>query len=318
MMDGLNFAQDLLEKEPWLPTPLLPALVTGQRLGMELWLKREDCTPVGSFKLRGALVAAARRTDSGSGIYASTAGNYGLAIALACQINKIKATIVMPNWANPSKVERMKLTGATVIMHSDDVDTAKDHCIELAERDGAVFWEDGTIEEMALGTTTIAAELLTHSGPWDYVLVPLGNGSLIKGIATVFKKRSPKTKVIGVQAGGAPAMYHWIKGNAWDSDKPVDTVADSISVRVPIPEISNELKSLIDDVWLVEESKILSAVRTLLDVEQVMAEPASSTPVAAAAMHRTELQGKKVAAIITSGHLRLSLMPSILSVQGIV
>ena len=241
-MNRLAFALEVLEQEPWLPTPLLQAQVMGNRLGVEIWLKREDCTPVGSFKLRGALVAAASRADqiTDTGVYCSTAGNYGLAIATACKRQGIKASIIMPEWANPSKVERMQLLGAEIIKHSDDGDVAKDFAKSIASQNGAPFWEDGVIEEMALGSATIAIELLTHPRPWDYVLVPLGNGSLMKGIATIYKERSPHTRIVGMVPKAMPSMFHCIKGNEWDHNAPVSTIAESLGVRVPIPEITEE------------------------------------------------------------------------------
>ena len=229
-----------------------------------------------------------------------------------------QASIVMPEWANPSKVERMQLLGAEIIKHSDDGDVAKDFAKSIASQNGAPFWEDGVIEEMALGSATIAIELLTHPRPWDYVLVPLGNGSLMKGIATIFKERSPHTKIVGMVPKAMPSMFHFIKGNEWDHNAPVSTIAESLGVRVPIPEITEELKTLVSEVWLIDESKILPAVRSLMDLEQVMCEPASATPIAGIVDHQTELKGKRVAAIITGAHLRLSLIPEIMKIKGLL
>lgn len=318
--DGLAFAEDLLGQEPWAPTPLLSAQVIGARLGVDLWLKREDCIPGGSFKLRGALVTMARRADglSDAGIYVATAGNYGLAIALAGERAGVRVTVVVPEGATPSKLERIRLSGGTVIVHGQDFDTAKEFARVQAEGSGAAFWEDGVIEEMATGAATIGSELLAHPQSWDYVLVPVGNGSLIKGVGGVFKARSPKTRVVGLVPSGAPSMAQALDGRAWDESDTIDTLADGLAVRVPIHGIVDELKGLIDEVWLVEEESLLPAVRCLIELEQVMVEPSAAITIAGLSSHRTELTGNKVAAVLTGAHLRASLLQDVLATEELV
>ena len=182
-MKGLELALSVLREEAWLPTPLLPAATIGCRLGVELWLKREDCTPVGSFKIRGALVAMSSlgHQITETGVYVASAGNYGLAIAFAGQRHNVKVTVAVPENATPSKMERIRMCGAELIQYGNDFDAAKGYARAIAAKAGAPFWEDGVIGEMAFGAATIAAELLTHTDRWDYVLVPVGNGSLMKG-----------------------------------------------------------------------------------------------------------------------------------------
>ena len=135
---GLAFAVEILAGEPWLPTPLLPAQVIGSRLGTELWLTREDCSPVGSFKLWGGLASMARRAAglSEAGVYVASAGNYGLAMALAGQRHGVKVTVVVPRGATPSKLERIRLCGAGVIEHGEHFDAAKEFALETAAEVG--------------------------------------------------------------------------------------------------------------------------------------------------------------------------------------
>ena len=215
---SIDFAVSLIEAEPWTPTPLLQAHAIGQRLDADVWLKREDCTPIGSFKLRGAVTTAGALASDvpEAGVYVASAGNYGLAIVYACARYGIPVTVVAPEGATPSKLERIRLLGGTVEIHGDDFDVAKSRAKEKAREAGGVFWEDGVIEEMATGAGTIATELLQHPEPWDMVVVPLGNGSLIKGIAQEMKRRSPSTKTIGVVPDGAPSMAQALRGQAWD------------------------------------------------------------------------------------------------------
>jgi threonine dehydratase len=316
----LEFAIDVVGREAWAPTPLLPAGVIGHRLEMDLWLKREDCTPIGSFKLRGALVAMARHGAGlpDRGLYVASAGNYGLAMALAGQRLGVPVTVVVPEGATPSKLERMRLSGAVVTQYGEDFDTAKEFARATAAANGAAFWEDGVIEETAHGAATIAVEILDRSDRWDMVAVPLGNGSLIKGIATVFKARSPRTQVIAVVPAGSPSMAQALRGEAWDESSPIDTLADGLAVRIPIRDIVDELKPLIDDVWLVEESDLLPAVKSLLELEQVVTEPSAAIPIAGLAARREQAAGKRVATIITGAHLSPGLMARSLDGDGLL
>jgi threonine dehydratase len=317
-MEGLTYARRVLSKEAWVPTPLLPAAALSQRLGAEVWLKREDCTPVGSFKLRGALVTMARlsRSIPKAGVYVASAGNYGLAIAEAGRWKGVRVTVFVAEGANPSKVARIKGAGARVVHHGEDFDAAKEHCREQAARDGAAFWEDGVVQEMALGAATIASELLEH-GRWDYVLVPLGNGSLIKGVASVFKEQSPRTKVVALVSTGAPAMAQGLMGQRWDETAPIASEADGLAVRIPIKPMVKELRSLVGETWLIEEKLLLPAVATLMEMEQVMVEPSAAICAAAMATHKRELAGKRAVGILTGAHLRWSLMPKVAASKGL-
>jgi threonine dehydratase len=318
-MELMGRALDVLKGEPWLPTPLLQSSVAGPRLGIDLWLKREDVTPVGSFKLRGGLVAMALRTgdDLSNGVYGASAGNYGLAIAEAGRRAGVNVTIVVPEGANPSKVERILATGAAVIQHGADFDTAKAHARAIAEDVGAAFWEDGVIEEMALGASSIGFELIESGIDWDWVLVPVGNGSLIKGIASAFRANSPATNIIGLVSTGAPVMASAIAGEPFDAKSETKTEADGLDVRIPIMEISREIGELVDGVWLVPEEMLIPAVRSFMDLEQVMVEPSAAITLAACVQHRDKLAGARVALIVTGAHLRSSLLETVANSKGL-
>ena len=316
----IEFAESLIEAESWTPTPLLQARAIGRRLDAELWLKREDCTPIGSFKLRGAITTTGALASDvpAAGVYVASAGNYGLAIVYACARYGIPVTVIAPEGATPSKLDRIRLMGGTVEIHGNDFDVAKGYAKDQAREARGVFWEDGVIEEMATGAGTIATELLRDSEPWDMLVVPLGNGSLIKGIAQEMKLRSPDTKIVAVVPEGAPSMAQALLGQPWDESAPVDTLADGLAVRVPIPKIVEELIGLVDDVWTVSESDILPAVKTLMELEQVFAEPSAATPIAAMAGHPDEVRGKRIAAIVTGAHLSMSLFSDIATTRGLL
>ncbi len=317
---GLESASGVLAGEDWLPTPLLPAGLIGSRLGLDLWLKREDCTPTGSFKLRGGLVAMAHLGESlpPEGVYVASVGNYGVAIAFAAQRAGVKAAVYAPADATPSKLARIRLHLAEVRLRGRDYEAARDAAVHEAAEHQATFWQDGVIAEMEWGAATIASEILAQAGRWDAVVVPIGGGSLIKGIASAVKDRSPHTRLIGVVASGAPAVAHAFHGRPWDTDAPVATWADGISVRVPLPGMVYDLKRLVDDVWVVEEPRILSSVRSLMELEQVMVEPAAAITVAGIADHRAELAGKRVAAVLTGAHLNMALVPEVLAATPLI
>ena len=321
-MDDIDIAEaeSVLSREAWTPTPLLPAYSIGSRLGVDLWLKREDCTPAGSFKLRGALVTMASLGDglSDLGVYVASSGNYGLAIAMAGQWRGVPVTVVVPEGATQEKLDRLRLSEAKVVQSGKDFDYAKEFARAAAARDGAAFWEDGVVEQMALGAATIASELLEHSRPWDAVLVPVGNGSLIKGVAKVFKSRSPQTRVVGLVPEGAPAMAHALRGDPWDEAHSVSTSADGLAVRVPIPIMVDELKAVVDDIWLVAEPKLLAAVKSLMELEHVMVEPSAAITIAGLEGHRGDLLGKRVVAILTGTHLSMDLIPSVMGATSLV
>lgn len=317
---SIDFALSTLKTEPWTPTPLLRAHAISHRLQADIWLKREDCTPIGSFKLRGAMTTAAALADDvpAAGVYVASAGNYGLAIVYACARYGIPVTVVAPAGATQSKLDRIRLAGGNVEIHGTDFDVAKEYAKGMAAQIGASFWEDGVVEEMATGAGTIGTELLRHPEPWDIVVVPLGNGSLIKGVAQQIKLKSPDTTVVAVVADGAPSMARALLGQPWNESAQVKTLADGLAVRVPIPKIVDELNDLVDDVWLISESNILPAVKTLMELEQVMAEPSAATPIAALADHAADIRGKRIAAIVTGSHLRMSLLPELATTKGLL
>ena len=189
-MQNSNQINDIISKQNWTPTPFYKATSLSNKLNLNLWLKREDCTPIGSFKIRGAIIAMDSLGESipDTGVCVASAGNNWLAISTAGQFHGIKTTVFVPENATESKVEKIRLSGATVIQKGSDFDTAKNMARKYAESNKMLFWEDGVLNEMVCGSSTIAREIISVSQDWDYIIVPVGNGSLIKGIAEEIKK----------------------------------------------------------------------------------------------------------------------------------
>lgn len=319
-VNDLILAEKILSKEDWIPTPLLPALTIGNKLAIDLWLKREDCSPTGSFKLRGALVTmeSLKTMDSEQEVIVASSGNYGLSMAMAGEKHGIPITVVVPENSSPAKLGRLLLCKATVIKHGKDFDYAKEFAKTVASRQSAVFLEDGVIEGMSIGASTIAEELIAHSNNWDVVLVPIGNGSLIKGIARKFRSHNPSTKIVGLVPEGAPAMGNAISGKTWDYNAMVETCADGLAVRIPVQGIVEELKPLVDEIWPISDYKIRSAIRSLIELEHVIAEPSAAITIAGLLDHKHEMVGKKIVAIITGAHLDPSLIPTVFTTPRLI
>ena len=318
-MQNSNQINDIISKQNWTPTPFYKATSLSHKLNLNLWLKREDCTPIGSFKIRGALIAMNSLGDSipDTGICVASAGNYGLAISTAGQFHGIKTTVFVPENATESKVEKIRLSGATVIQKGSDFDTAKNMARKYAESNKMLFWEDGVLNEMVCGSSTIAREIISVSQDWDYIIVPVGNGSLIKGIAQEIKKTLPSTKVLGVVPSGSPAMYQALTGINWDESVSPKTTADGLSVRIPIKQITEEIKPLIDGVFLIQESKLLPAVKAFIEQEQ-MAVETSAAICLAGITEINGLEGKNVAAIITGSHIQPRLLQEALAGKSLL
>ena len=250
----------------------------------QLHLKVECLNPIRSFKGRGvgALVAElARRKPRGRHLVCASAGNLGQALAYCGTRHGFRVTVVAAETASAMKLERMRQLGAEVVVQGRDFDAAKDAAAALAAVSGAELVIDSLDPATCHGAGTIGLETHSQCREADLVLVALGNGALATGIAAAYRHLSPGSKVIGVQAAGAPAMAQsWQQRQVVTRDSAV-TMADGIAVRVPIPEVVSDTLELLDDVVLVEERQIAVAMRLLLNHVGLMCEPSAAVGVAA-------------------------------------
>jgi threonine dehydratase len=201
------------------------------------------------------------------------------------------------------KIERMRALGADVKLHGEDFDAAKVEAKRVAALSGSRLVEDGFEPATGEGAGTIGLEWLEFPETLDTLLVPLGNGALLGGVAAVFKERSPWTRIVAVQAAGAPAMVE-----SWRADRVIvhermQTIADGIGVRVPIPETLDDLRGLIDDAVLVSEEGIVEGMRLLHRHAGVVAEPSGAVGVAALLQHLEMFRGQLVGTIVCGGNL---------------
>jgi len=287
----------------FLDTPQYVSEPLSGRLGVTVVLKVETVNPIRSFKGRGADYLLHRVESQPAGFVCASAGNFGQGMAYAARKRGMRLTVFAAVTANPLKVDRMRALGAKVILEGQDFDEAKDAALRHATETGAYYVEDGLLGPIAEGAGTIAAELGRMSDPLDACVVPLGNGSLINGMGVWLKRFSPSTKVVGVCPSAAPAMYtSWRAGKAM-STTTIDTIADGIAVRVPVPEALEIMHSAVDDVMLVNDPEIVAAMQWLHRDEGLVVEPAGAAGIAAVAKLREELAGKRVAVPLTGGNV---------------
>ena len=302
-IDPLRISLASMEIDPvFLNTPQAPSETLSERLGFTVVPKVETLTPIRSFKGRGTDWFV-RRSQDRSPVVCASAGNFGQGLAYAARGRDIPCTVFAPENANPLKVERMRAMGAEVRLGGIDFDASKDAARVHAKESGARFVEDGAEAAVAEGAGTIAAELGAHPELLDAVLVPVGNGALIGGMGTWIKAFAPHTEVIGVCASGAPAMAHSWRSNEVRTTPEVDTIADGIAVREPVPEALETMKRVVDDVVLVDDPDIVDAMRLAHEHLGLVVEPAGVAGLAAAARFRERFAGETVGIPLCGGNV---------------
>ena len=285
-----------LHTPQWVCEPL------GEELGARVALKAETLNPIRSFKGRGADWLVQNLPPEAALICAS-AGNFGQAMAYACRARGVPLTVYAAEQANPLKIARMRAMGARVVLAGEDFDAAKAMAREAAAREGARFVEDGRDPEPTEGAGTIALEWLAFPERLDALLVPLGNGALLAGIATVMKSRCPATRIVAVGASGAPAMIESLRSGRTISHDRIDTIADGIGIRVPVPEALDDLRGLVDELILVSDDAILRAMCLLHRHAGVVAEPSGAAGLAAVVREPARFVGQAVGTVICGGNL---------------
>ena len=266
--------------------------------GCEVVLKVETANPIGSFKGRGgaALLDAIGRDTA---LVCASAGNFGQGLAYVSP----SVTVFSAESANPGKLDRMRALGADVRLAGGDFDAAKDAARAFAAESDAEFIEDGDHPAVSAGAGTIGLELLRDSsGEFDAVVLPVGNGALAEGVATWVRAHAPDTEIVGVVASGAPAM-----ADSFDRREPVvsdgvDTLADGIAVRVPVPRAVAVLQNLIDRYVRISDRQILDAMQLLASRQGMLVEPAGAVGLAGIVAAR-EHGWKRVATVLTGANV---------------
>lgn len=274
-----------------------------QALGASLLLKVETANPLRSFKGRGADFFMREHATrlAGRALVAATAGNWGQAMAWVCRARAWPLIVYCATGANAYKVERMRAMGAEVRLFGEDFDTAKEEARRFCEETGAYLVEDGREASIAEGAGTIGLELL-RDGRFDTLLVALGNGALLTGIGRWVKAHAPHVRVIGIAAEGADAMAaSWRAGRSIERVT-MNTIADGIATRRPIPEALADMRGTVDDVLLVSERAIERAMRLLFAHAGLLVEPAGAVGVAAILDHPA-LRSRRLATVLCGSNL---------------
>ena len=297
------FHASVVLKDIIRPTPLAKAY--GIAEDCQLYLKPECLQKTGSFKLRGSGYKIAMLSDEekAKGVIACSAGNHAQGVALAASKCGISSRICLPDTAPISKVEATKGYGAQVCLVPGVYDDAYNKALELKEEHGYTFVHPFDDEYVIAGQGTIGLEIMNEMSDVDAVLVPIGGGGLISGVACAIKSISPHVKVYGVQAAGAPSMYNAIHHGKMEALTSVSTIADGIAVKKP-GELTFEMgKNYVDDIALVTEDEIAAAILALIEKQKMIAEGAGAVSVAAAMFHKFPLAGKKVVSLISGGNI---------------
>ena len=286
----------------FLDSPQFVCEPLGDELGVGLAIKVETLNPIRSFKGRGTDFLVSEADDKVPLVCAS-AGNFGQAMAYSCRKQGLDLTVYASTNANELKVGRMRALGARVVLHGADFDEAKTEARRAAGEAGARFVEDSLDVETVEGAATMGLEWLRFPEKLDALLVPLGNGAMFNGVAGIMKKRSPETRMVVVQAAGAPAMVEsWRTGRLITHDR-IETVADGIGVRVPVPQALEDMGDLVDDAVLVSEKSIFGAMKLLHRHAGVVAEPSGAAGVAAVMEYPDLFRDGLVGTIICGGNL---------------
>jgi threonine dehydratase len=282
--------------------------------GNRVFCKLENLQMTGSFKERGALNRLLTLTaeEAQRGVIAASAGNHGMAVAFHSQRLKIASTIVMPVFAPLIKVTRVRQYGGQSILHGNDYDEALAEAQRLSQERGLTFVSAFNDPWIVAGQGTIGLELYEQNPDLDAVIVPVGGGGLIAGIALALKTLKPSVRIIGVQSETVPSMKTALANGAPARVPPAMTIADGIAVRQVGETPFALVKEFVDDIVTVSEAEIAKAVLVLLEIEKTVAEGAAAVPLAALLNQKISLSGKNVGLIISGGNIDMNLISRII------
>jgi peptide deformylase len=288
-------------------TPQLVCEPISELVGCRLTLKIETVNPIRSFKGRGADFAVAQRLARGERgpLVCASAGNFGQGLAYACRKHGLPLTVFAAHAASPLKLERMRALGAEVRLAGDDLADARRAARAGAAEHAAACLEDGVDPHVSEGAGSIAVELLASGDAFELVLVPVGDGALVNGVARWIKAASPPTRVIGVCSRGAPAMAEaWRHGLAAVAEARMpDTIADGIAIRAPFAASLDDMRGTVDDVIEVDDAALIDAMRILHRHAGLVTEPAGVAGLAALLTGQLDVAGHSVATVICGGNL---------------
>ncbi|MGN0469912.1 MAG: threonine ammonia-lyase [Acutalibacteraceae bacterium] len=280
----------------------------------EIYLKTENLQITGAFKARGAYYKISQLTDEekARGVITCSAGNHAQGVALAAARNNIKSLICIPNSAPISKVEATKSYGAEVCLVEGTYDDAHDKAVELQKETGATFIHPFDDEMVIAGQGTIGLEILDQLPDVDAVIIPIGGGGLISGIAYAIKSLNPNVKVYGVQSAGAPSMYLSIAHDSIETLPSVHTIADGIAVKTPGEITFDICRNYVDEIMTVTDDEVATAILSLIEKQKLISEGAGAVSVAAALFNKFPIKGKKVCCLVSGGNIDVTILSRVI------
>ena len=303
-----NVLRDVVRKTDMVYAPKL-------KPGTDLYLKTENLQITGSFKVRGSYYKMSKlsKEERERGVIACSAGNHAQGVALAAQKNGLKAVICLPDGAPISKIEATKSYGADVCLVKGVYDDAYKRALELRDECGYTFIHPFDDEDVIAGQGTIALEIEDQLPELDAVIVPIGGGGLISGIAFAMKAINPNVKVYGVQAAGAPSMRNSVRDHEIEELPSVSTIADGIAVKKP-GSLTYELCSkYVDEIVTVSDDEISAAILALMEQHKLVTEGAGAVAVAAVMFGKLDLAGKKAVCVLSGGNIDVTILSRVIN-----
>ena len=284
-----------------------------------VYLKTENLQVTGSFKVRGAYykISQLSQEERDRGIVACSAGNHAQGVALAATHMGIRSVVCMPDSAPIMKVESTKRLGAEVCLVKSTDDDAHDNAVELQRETGMTFIHPYDDDEVIAGQGTIGLEILDQLEDVDAVVVPIGGGGLISGVAFAMKSLKPDVKVYGVQAEGAASMFNAFRDHKMETLESVSTFADGIAVKTPGDITFEMVEKYVDDVVTVTEDETAAAILALMENQKLVAEGAGAVSVAAVMFNKLPLAGKKVVCLVSGGNIDVNILSRVIT-RGLV
>lgn len=300
-------------------TPLVAAPTLSEAAGCEVFLKLETQHPTGSFKERGALNKLLTLSDNQrrAGVVAMSAGNHAQGVAYHARRLGIPATIVMPEGTPFTKIDRTQALGATVLLEGDSLVAARRATDRLARERGLVPVHPYDDPDVIAGQGTVALEMLAERPDLDTMIVPIGGGGLISGIAVAAKALKPDIDIVGVQSALYPSMREALQGRTPDTAVAGATLAEGIAVKEPGKLTRRIVAALVADILLADDVQIEAAIEHLIDREKLVVEGAGAAGVAALLANSAQFRGKRVGIVITGGNIDARLLASVL-MRGLV
>ncbi len=279
-----------------------------------IYLKPENLQITGSFKVRGACFKISQLTEEekAKGVVACSAGNHAQGVALAATTHGIKSLICLPDNAPISKIEATKWYGADVCLVEGVYDDAYQKALKLRDEKGYTFVHPFDDEDVIAGQGTIGLELLEQLPDLDAVIVPIGGGGLISGVAFAIKHLNPNVKIYGVQASGAPSMLNSIEHNKIERMGFVRTIADGIAVKEPGEHTFEYCRKYVDEIVTVNDDEISTAILALIEQHKLIAEGAGAVAVAAAMFNKVPIKGKKAICLVSGGNIDVTILSRVI------